>query len=66
MVGMVRKLTKTVVLSVGTIVLGAVCTVGAAGMYFKEYGVKFYSQIRTEVQSISKSLESGINKPLKI
>ena len=62
MVGMVRKLTKTVVLSVGTIVLGAVCAVGAAGMYFKENSVKFYSQMRTEVQSISKSLESGIDQ----
>lgn len=62
MVGMVRKLTKTVVLSVGTIVLGAVCAVGAAGMYFKEDSVKFYSQMRTEVQSISKSLESGIDQ----
>ena len=62
MVGMVRKLTKTVVLSVGTIVLGAVCAVGAAGMYFKEDSVKFYCQIRTGVQSISKSLESGIDQ----
>lgn len=62
MVGMVRKLTKTVVLSVGTIVLGAVCAVGAAGMYFKEDAVKFYSQMRIEVQSISKSLESGIDQ----
>lgn len=62
MVNMVRKLTKTVVLGVGTIVLGAVCTVGAVGLYFKEDAVKFYTQIRNEVQSISSTLDSGIDQ----
>ncbi|WPL38633.1 MG_279/MG_280 family protein [Malacoplasma iowae] len=62
MVNMVRKLTKTVVLGVGTIVLGAVCTVGAVGLYFKEDAVKFYTQIRNEVQSISSTLDKGIDQ----
>ncbi|WPL40337.1 MG_279/MG_280 family protein [Malacoplasma iowae] len=62
MVNMVRKLTKTVVLGVGTIVLGAVCTVGAVGLYFKEDAVKFYTQIRNEVKSISSTLDDGINQ----
>ena len=62
MIGMVRKLTKTIVLAVGTIILGAVCTVGTAGLYFKEDTVNFYTQIRDEVQNISKTLEDGINQ----
>ena len=62
MVGMIRKLTKTIVLAVGTIILGAVCTVGTAGLYFKEHSVKFYTQIRDQVQNISKTLEDGINE----
>ena len=40
MVGVVRKLTKTIVLSVGTVILGAVCAVGGAGLYFKEDAVQ--------------------------
>ena len=62
MVGMIRKLTKTIVLAVGTIILGAVCTVGTEGLYFKEDAVKFYTQIRDQVQNISKTLEDGINE----
>ena len=60
MIGMARKLTKTIVLTVGTIILGAVCTVGTAGLYFKEDAVNFYTQIRDQVQNISKTLEDGI------
>ena len=41
MVGMIRKLTKTIVLAVGTIILGAVCTVGTAGLYFKKMLLSF-------------------------
>ena len=62
MIGMVKKLTKTIVLAVGTIILGAVCTVGAAGLYFKEDTVNFYTQIRDQVQNISKTLEDGIDQ----
>lgn len=62
MIGMVKKLTKTIVLAVGTIILGVVCTVGAAGLYFKENTVNFYTQIRDQVQNISKTLEDGIDQ----
>ena len=62
MVGVVRKLTKTIVLSVGTVILGAVCAVGGAGLYFKEDAVKFYTQIRNEVTSISSTLDNGIDQ----
>ena len=62
MVGMIRKLTKTIVLAVGTIILGAVCTVGTTGLYFKEDAVNFYTQLRDQVQNISKTLEDGINE----
>ena len=62
MVGMIRKFTKTIVLAMGTIILGAVCTVGTAGLYFKEDAVNFYIQIRDQVQNISKVLEDGINE----
>ena len=62
MVGVVRKLTKTIVLSVGTVILGAVCAVGGAGLYFKEDAVKFYTQIRNEVTSMSSTLDNGIDQ----